>query len=88
MTNTLSPLVQPLLDLWDHLTLDKRWMEMTEYPGEWHIKWLKNNRLKVEDKYNALWHRFYHEPSLYTTLNDNFMRFSLLAFLERWVTIR
>lgn len=86
--NSIAPILKPIGDLWAYFAHDTRFEAMTEYPGEWHVKYVKNQRLRVNDEYNAAWQRFYQEPDLYNTLWDNAYRFSILAFAERWIAVR
>jgi len=86
--NYIFPYFKPVLDLWGELTTDQRFKDLTEFPGDWHTKWIANERYKVNDKYKAEWERFYEEPSLVNTLWDNKYRFTLLAFAERWYNVR
>jgi len=86
--NYIYPYFKPVLDLWDDFTTDKRFKELTAYPGDWHTKWISNERYKVNDKFKAQLERFYEEPDLTNTLWDNKYRFTLLAFVERWISVR
>lgn len=86
--NYIYPYVKPVFDVWEDLTTDKRWKELTRYPGDWHTKWIANERYKVNDRFKAKYERFYEEPELYNTLWDNKYRFTLLAFVERWIAVR
>lgn len=86
--NYLSPLLQPIVDVWDHFTLDNDFLEATKYPGGYVDKWIANQRLRVNREYTSAWNSFYGEPTVTGTLGENFMRFSVLAFAERWVAIR
>lgn len=86
--NTIAPYLQPIGDLWAYFTEDKTYKDLNYYPGDWHVKFIKSERLRVNEKYNEAWQRFYQEPDVYNTLWDNAYRFSLLAFAERWITVR
>jgi Mitochondrial carrier protein. len=86
--NTIAPYLQPIGDLWAYFTKDHILEDLTYYPGDWHTKVIKSQRLKVNEKYTETWKRFYEEPDVYNTLVDNAYRFSLLAFAERWITVR
>jgi hypothetical protein len=86
--NYIWPYFKPIFDVWDHFTVDQRFKELTKYPGDWHTKWIANERYKVNDKFKAQLERFYEEPDLTNTLWDNKYRFTLLAFAERWIAVR
>lgn len=86
--NTLYPYIEPVINLWNDLTTDKKFKEYTEFPIDWHTKWLAHERMKVNDVYRGLWKRFYEQPELTETLKDNAYRFTALAFVERWYNLR
>lgn len=86
--NYIYPYLEPVLNLWEDLTHDKKWKEMTELPGDWHTKWLANQRYRVNDKYKEQVRKFNEETTLTDFLWDNKYRFTLLAFVERLYNLR
>ena len=86
--NYIYPIFEPVFKVWGDLTTDKKFKEITEFPGDWHSKWLANERYKVNDQYRDQFKRFYEEPTLVDWLWDNKYRFTLLAFAERWYHLR
>lgn len=86
--NTIAPIVSPFLDFWAYLTEDTRFKANTEVPGPWHTKWIQNQRLRVNDQFKKAQKKFHGEVELPSVLEDNWSRFTLFAFVERWVSIR
>lgn len=66
----------------------KKWKELTEYPGDWHTKWLSHERYRVNDQFREAQRKMFEEPTLTDFLWDNKWRFSVLAVLERLYTLR
>jgi hypothetical protein len=86
--NYIYPYLEPVLNLWDDLTHDKKFKELTEVPGDWHSKWLANQRYRVNDQYKEQVRKFNEDPNLADFLWDNKYRFTLLAFVERLYNLR
>lgn len=86
--NYISPILAPIVDVWDHFTQDNDFLEATKYPGSYVDRWIANQRLRVNREYTHAWNSFYGEPTVKGTLSDNILRFSVFAFVERWVAIR
>lgn len=88
MANALGPLFKPLADTWNYYTSDQILDGVTQYKKEWHTKFLQSERLRLNEEYEHAHKRFYQEPELTTVFQDNWARFSLLAFAERLIVVR
>lgn len=86
--NYLYPYLEPVLNVWEDLTTDKKFKDITEYPGDWHTKWLANQRYRVNDKYKEQVRLFNEDLTLTDVLWQNKYRFTLLAFVERLYNLR
>jgi len=69
--NYIYPVFEPIFNAWEGLTTDKKWKELTEYPGDWHHKWLSHERYKINDEFRHTHAKFYEEPTLTDFLWDN-----------------
>jgi len=86
--NYIYPVFEPIFNAWESVTTDKKWKQLTEYPGDWHHKWLSHERYRINDQFRHAHAQFYEEPTLTDFLWDNKWRFTALAFLERLYTVR
>ena len=86
--NTIAPLIKPITDAWDYYTEDQTLAGITKYKRAWHTKYLQSERLKHNEVYTNTYNRMFKEPEWLATVTDNGLRFTLLAFVERLVTVR
>lgn len=86
--NTVVPYMKIVSDYWNEVTHDYNLLRLTEVPGGWLKKVMASQRMAVNEEYVALHRRYYGQQTLRDTLEDNYLRFSLLALLERVTVAR
>jgi len=92
--NTIYYVTKPLADLWNRYLNDPNFQDLTSIRGgssggnDWHTKYLRSERDRVNSEFNDLSKRFNEEPELLDVLWDNKLRLTVLAGLERLFAIR
>eukprot|EP01017_Pseudomicrothorax_dubius_P041703 TRINITY_DN66_c0_g1_i1.p1 TRINITY_DN66_c0_g1~~TRINITY_DN66_c0_g1_i1.p1 ORF type:complete len:324 (+),score=72.14 TRINITY_DN66_c0_g1_i1:100-1071(+) len=86
--NVIGPYLKAVTDVWNGLTHDDKFTKDTALRGDWHKKFLRRERERVNDWYKINFQGFYEQPEYSRFLRDNFIRLFVLAGVERLITIR
>lgn len=91
--NTIGPFIKQVCDFFNYMTHDYNFTEDLKYKGgvqgnEWHTKVLNHSIHEIRDEYKELDRRFSKDPFVSDVLGDNFLRVTVLAGLERLITLR
>jgi hypothetical protein len=86
--NYLYPYFKPVLDLWSHFVEDPEYEEYIQSKQEWHIKTRQWQSITYNKGFKREWNRLYEIPTWSEFLENNIYRITLLAGLERLVTLR
>ena len=86
--NTITPLLQPIVDIWAYFTDDREFKKLTANAQDWHTKFIFHERNKVNQVFKEQYQKFYSSPELFSTFFDNIWRFSLFAGAERLIALR
>jgi len=88
MTSALGWIVRPIGDLWNYYTGDPVFIELQRTGKPYHTRALAAEKLNVSNEYTEKYNRMFKEPTLTGFLEENWARFTLLAFAERTVVVR
>lgn len=88
MSNSLGWIVRPIAEFWNYHTGDPVLQDLKLTGKPYHTRLLAAEKLNVNNEFTERQNKMYKEPTLSGFLEENWTRFTVLAFAERLFAVR